>query len=82
MFAQKTYKVFLRIVFVHMNLTNPYIYHCKVLPYQKHYAFLTFMEKNQRNEKCDRDRQPAERDVASRFVCVCVLLCIPLFEPK
>ena len=32
-------------------------------------------------QKKDCDRRAADDDVASRFVCVCVFLCIPLFEP-
>ena len=39
---KKPYKTLLRIVFVHLNSPNHYIYRCKFLPYQKQYTLFDF----------------------------------------
>ena len=77
---KKHCKVLLRIVFVHINSPNPYIYRCKCLPYQKQYTFLTFLGKN-------RIEMKSATVIGGRLTimslhALCVFLCTPPFDCK
>ena len=72
--VKEPYKVRLRIVFVHMNSPNRYIYRCNLLPYQTHYVFfLTCMGKTL--AKWKQQSRSGGADHRDRFT-LCVCFCV------